>query len=530
MRLRARLGLTVLATAAALVGAWALLSARQRDWRLDDALKEFAEAALASGAAERCEADPARFSIHAPPHAQAPPPPREGPPFPRGGPPADRPEPRRGRGPPPGRGPDGHPGPPPREERAPEGPDRPPPREPTGDEPGTHLWAYDESLASKNPSAPAFPDDLKETLAGGDGIAAGSWQGKAGAGRQVVLRTPHSDGPCAILLVRRLHSPDEGAATTFWIGALALSGGLLLAVFLAAGPVVRRLRRLEEHVDRTRASGWKDPVPVSGNDEVAALARAFEGAGAAVREHLSTVESRERTLRDFLANTTHDLMIPLTVLQGHLSALRDAAKEGRLPDESRVRDALEEAHYIGMLVHNLGALARLESGEVHVEQGRVDLSDVVRRAVSRHAPIARGRGVALDHATPEAQVEVAGDVTLLEQAVSNLVHNAVSYGDRGGHVAVVLEAPKEPAGTFRLRVLDDGPGMTEAEIAHATERHFRGEAARTRRPGGGGLGLSIAKDVLARHGFSLSLRPSSPHGLDVLVSGPLRPATILPAS
>ncbi len=104
---------------------------------------------------------------------------------------------------------------------------------------------------------------------------------------------------------------------------------------------------------------------------------------------------------------------------------------------------------------------------------------------------------------PEGVVEVLGDVTLLEQAVSNVVHNAVSYAD--ANVAVVLETAGTPPTGFRLRVLDDGPGIPADELARVTERAYRGVTGRTRRPGGGGLGLAIVKDVLDRHGFTLAL-------------------------
>jgi signal transduction histidine kinase len=214
-------------------------------------------------------------------------------------------------------------------------------------------------------------------------------------------------------------------------------------------------------------------------------------------------------------------MIPLTVLQGHLSALRDLAAKGQTPDPARLRQAIEETHYVGCIVHNLEAIARLESDDVHLELRRVDLADVVRRAVSRHAPIARGRDVALEHAVPPEPVAVRGDVTLLEQAVSNVVHNAVRYADPGGHVAVVLETPRGDAPTFRLRVLDDGPGVPPDELPHVTTRGFRGASARTRGPGGAGLGLAIVRDVLDRHAFSLALRGVEPHGLEVEVAGPL---------
>jgi len=117
-------------------------------------------------------------------------------------------------------------------------------------------------------------------------------------------------------------------------------------------------------------------------------------------------------------------------------------------------------------------------------------------------------------------VLVRGDITLLERAVSNVVHNAVRYNLPGGHVALVLDR-RAREGRFSLRVVDDGPGIAEDELARITERSFRGNEARTRHPHGMGLGLHIARDVVERHGFSLVFRRPEEGGLEVELGGPL---------
>lgn len=531
MKLRARLALAVAATAALLVTGWVVVSARQRDARFDDALREFANATLDAGGRDRCEADAGRFVVHVPgpgaiPGRMGRGPFRRGddllPRGPRVRPDDDGPErgatartgePRADGPRPQGPGPQG-PGP--------MGPGPGRPRE----EDGTWLWAYDAAFVSANAAAPPLPAPLRDALAGGARTAATDGSIADRQGRQVAVRTAWPDGPCAIVMVRRMRPTEAGDLSTLWVGGLTLALGVLGAVWLAAGSVVRRLRRLEQHVGRTEPAPGAAEAVVEGDDEVTSVARAFDRAGTSIRAHLATVEARERTLRDFVGNTTHDVGTPLTVLQAHLTALRDQAAEGRPADGERVRRALEETHYVGMLLHNLGALARLEAGEVHLDRHRVDLAGVLHRAVDRHAPVARGRGVALEHAVPEGAVEVLGDVTLLEQAVSNVVHNAVSYAD--ANVAVVLETSGAPATGFRLRVLDDGPGIPAEELARVTERAYRGQTGRTRRPGGGGLGLAIVKDVVERHGFTLALARIDPRGLEVTIAGRL--ATYTPVS
>jgi signal transduction histidine kinase len=300
-----------------------------------------------------------------------------------------------------------------------------------------------------------------------------------------------------------------------WSG-LTVGAAILIGVLLAAGPIVRRLRRLAGDVRASAASRYETVVPAEGSDEIAALARAFNAAGAEVRAQIEALERRERALRSFVANTTHDVAVPLTVLQTHLTGLRDQ-DASRPVDRAVVTDALEEAHYIASLLHNLGAAAKLEAAQPELQRDPVDLNALVERAVGRHRPIARPRQVELEFSVPEKPLWVSGDVTLLEQAAGNAIHNAIRYNRPGGHVAIVLE---EAARGFRLRVTDDGPGLAEDEIARLLAPATAHEApARPRALGGSGLGIRIARDVASRHGFSIELLRSEHGGLEVRFAG-----------
>ena len=118
---------------------------------------------------------------------------------------------------------------------------------------------------------------------------------------------------------------------------------------------------------------------------------------------------------------------------------------------------------------------------------------------------------------PARSPVVLGDLTLIEQAVSNLVQNAVLHNHAGGHVAVVLEL--EDAKTFRIMIKDDGPGVPPDELARVLGRGERGDEARTRHPHGKGLGLSIARRVAAAHDWRFDLRPGAEGGLEVELLG-----------
>ena len=126
------------------------------------------------------------------------------------------------------------------------------------------------------------------------------------------------------------------------------------------------------------------------------------------------------------------------------------------------------------------------AGEPETAPHPVDLGQVSGRVVGRHRPIAQHRAIEVELAVPEEPLRVHGDVTLIEQALS---------------------------------VIDDGPGVPEEQLSRLAERYFRGDAARSRRPEGRGLGLHITQEVARRHGFDLRIARSAEGGLDVELAG-----------
>ena len=507
MKLRLRLALTAVAVMLPMVLALLGFDAAAQRHAEEPRLTRFALNSMSS-ARERCEASPATWGgeqvgehgPRSPPHPPGYGPPPPGPPPP--GPPPDGFSPDDA--PPPGPPPDGSPG------RVRLGGDPPsPPARPAV------LFAYGADLTSQNPAAPPIPPALAAAIQGQDvAVAPGGW---AGSTVEILVRMPWTTGPCAVVLARGSTDSRRGRIlpeTELWVVPMI---GVLGAMILAMGPVVRRLRLLTEAVRRSAGDAYGSSVAVAGGDEIGELARAFDAAAREIRSQLLDKERREQALRDFLGNTTHDVMIPLTVLLGHLTALREEAAGQGAIDVAVLVAAMDEAHYMASLVHNLAIAARLDAAEPTLQPSAIDLEALVLRVAGRHRPIARERGVALETAVPAAPVHAAADVTLLEQALSNVTYNAIRYNREGGHVAVILERPSPDR--FSLRVLDDGPGIPTSQLAALIARGARGDEARTRAPEGRGLGLYIAYRAAELHGFRLTLRPSEDGGLEVEIEG-----------
>lgn len=340
----------------------------------------------------------------------------------------------------------------------------------------------------------------------------------AGAQRGIQLRFAIGGGAdCATGLARL--PPRPGQLRDQAMAVLAATLAMLVGIWLAVGPVLARMRRLAADVRHSAAAMYHDPVRVDADDEVGELARAFNDAGSTVRTYVRDLQAREQALRQFVADTTHDVAIPLTVLQGHLSNL-DAtlsAQSGVSANaRTGVRAAIRELHYTASLLRHLGIATKLGETSAPLELAPVDVSAVVERVVARHMPLARASGVSLDYAVPEAPLIAHTDSTLLEQAVSNLTDNAVRYNRAGGHVGVVLD--KVGTDGLALIVTDDGPGVPAEDLPVLTERWFRGSDARTRRPDGKGLGLAIVSEACERLGLTLTFSRPVEGGLAATIA------------
>ena len=205
---------------------------------------------------------------------------------------------------------------------------------------------------------------------------------------------------------------------------------------------------------------------------------------AAVNQALARLESALAAQRRFVGNAAHTLRTPLSVLMARIDAMHDSAE---------VRSLRQDADRMARLVGQMLQMARIDSVPLDIGE-RVDLHAVAMEAISGLAPLAVARQIGLE-LTGEPNKPISGNRAALVTALQNLIENALGYAPPGTSVEVEL-APSN-----RLRVLDRGPGVPEAEQATIFERFRRGHKATGAT--GAGLGLAIVAEIAAAHGGSV---------------------------
>jgi two-component system, OmpR family, sensor histidine kinase MtrB len=285
---------------------------------------------------------------------------------------------------------------------------------------------------------------------------------------------------------------DDLARSAAGTAALVLPAAVLLAL-LAAGSVLRPVRELRDTARRLAAGDLGARSPPRGADELAELTATINGMAESLRVSMGEMERMRADARRFAADVSHELRTPLSTLTAVVEVLAEAAEEVADADaRESARLAITETHRLVRLVEDLMEVSRFDAGTVRLRAEEVDVADAVRDCL-------RARGW-LD------RVELLGaggivarvDRRRVDVVVANLVANALRHGEPP--VRVRVSAPGE---VVLVEVLDRGPGLPEHVRAHAFDRFFKADAARTRTPGSG-LGLAIARENARLHGGDIT--------------------------
>jgi two-component system sensor histidine kinase BaeS len=314
--------------------------------------------------------------------------------------------------------------------------------------------------------------------------------GKVGVRGTQFLYAARRSGDEAIVLLRPAASQAaDWTPFALGLGLAGLVGAALAAAvaFLLSRAVSRPVARVSE-ASRALAAGERpDRLPVAGPRDVATLASSFN--------HLSgELDKAQDAERTFLLSVSHELKTPLTAIRGHAEALEDGVLEAGAAGLVIER----EARRLERLVGDLLDLARLRRRSFSVRAEPLDLAELSVLAAQRHEATARSFRVALQTLS-EPDTRAVGDPDRVLQALSNLVENALRSTPAGGTVRIL-------AGPGRLDVVDDGPGLAEADLPRAFERFYLYDRARDGRRVGTGLGLAIVHELAEAMGGTALVR------------------------
>ncbi len=267
------------------------------------------------------------------------------------------------------------------------------------------------------------------------------------------------------------------------IGVAVAGGHWLVARSLSP---VERIARSAEQITFHNLSE-RLPVAQTGDE--------LERLSVALNHMITRLDEAFRHNRRFMADASHEMRTPLTIIRGELESVVGHAKFNEELREA-IASALEEVERLTQIVESLFGLARLDAGEAQEQWERFDLARLVASTSEQMCLLAEDKQIALScHAAQPVFVE--GDRSRLKQVIVNLLDNAIKYTLAGGAIELKVSSSRDKA---ILEVADTGVGIPAEEQPHVFERFYRVDKTRSREVGGAGLGLAIVKSICSAHG------------------------------
>ncbi len=365
------------------------------------------------------------------------------------------------------------------------------------------------------PTGPAFDPVAAlappfTALAPGDGAFG---LARAGAGvRWRVYALPFAGGSRFLLVAAALERLDASIVQFRWLTLLltvAGAGLTLLAGWLLAARALRPVATLTDTAGGIAHSrSFRRRVPVGNSqDELGRLARTFN-------DMLGSLEGAYQAQQRFVSDASHELRAPLTAIQANLDLLVHRPEMVAAERQEAISEASREAQRLARLVADLLALARADAG-VTTRHEPVELDRVLLEALSDARHLLRGQHLRVADLEPTI---VLGDADRLKQLLFILLDNAIKYTPPTGQISAGLRRDGPQA---EITIRDSGIGIPAEDLGHVFDRFYRADPARSRDPGGSGLGLPIAHWIVEQHGGEIRLESRPGAGTTAIVRLPI---------
>lgn len=291
----------------------------------------------------------------------------------------------------------------------------------------------------------------------------------------------------------------------------------LLVAVVAGGLIARRtlapIREVAATASEISGRSLGQRVPLSGReDEVDRLAKAFNGM-------LDRIDTLVQGVRDVTDTLAHDLRTPITGIRGLAEVMLRAPRDEHTY-QMALYQIIDRLDHLLALSESILEVAETESGAVSLNLEVLSLDSLINEVAQTFMPVAKDKGVHFEMPLPTA-LQVKGDWRRLEQAVANLVDNALKYTSPGGRIRLRVELAPNPR-EVSLIVADTGSGIPEKDLPHIFERYYRGDKSRS--GPGMGLGLPLVNAIVKAHGGRVAVESWAGEGSTFTIYLPWEPS------
>jgi signal transduction histidine kinase len=247
-------------------------------------------------------------------------------------------------------------------------------------------------------------------------------------------------------------------------------------------------------------------------DEIGTLAENMDILSERLYQASKESENLEKLRCDFVANISHELRTPITVIRGSLEALND----GVVTEEKQIREyysqMLSESKHLQRLVSDLLDLSRLQNMDFRLEMAEVSLCDILSDVIRSAKTLANDKNINILFENKAERCSVFGDYGRLRQMIMIIMDNAVKFSPQNGNIYMNLQQNE----ALTLSIRDEGPGIPEEDLPYIFERFYKTKSIENKT--GTGLGLAIAKQIACRHNIIIEVLSTPQHGSEFIFS------------
>ncbi len=284
-----------------------------------------------------------------------------------------------------------------------------------------------------------------------------------------------------------------------------------IVVFFLAGVIFRPLNDLKYTINKVTQGNFKEKVHVYSNDEFKEVAEAFN-------MMISKLEEVDNQRKDFVANVSHELRTPLTSIKILSESLINQDTFDQDIYKEFLIDIDSEVDRLNNIISDLLVLVNLDKEKLVLDKKITYINYLLEKIIFRMKVIAKQKDIDLNLKLNE-KIQIKIDEDKIQQAIINIIDNAIKYTDIKGTIEVELYKKDKYA---IIKISDNGSGIPEESLEHIFERFYRVDKARSRNTGGTGLGLSIAWEIIAYHGGIIDVESQLGIGTDFYIKLPLK--------
>jgi two-component system phosphate regulon sensor histidine kinase PhoR len=305
--------------------------------------------------------------------------------------------------------------------------------------------------------------------------------------------------------------PLLGTTWDVWLVLGCITLGVSVCTWVAVRLlIVSRLNALYSRLLAFRRRRLPDSSVSQHPDPIQGLGRTIVELTGTMRQELAEMREAEVVRREFIGDVSHELKTPIFAIQGFIETLLDGALEDPAVNRKFLEKALNNAMRLNNLVQDLLMVTQLEAGQMQMDIHPFRIYELVLDVVDSIYQKTEAAGLQVQPIQVKCNIPertyVLADRNRVFQVLTNLLDNAMRYGNPNGKVCVALEPCRTETGEkLCITVQDDGPGIPEADLPHIFNRFYRVEKSRARNLGGNGLGLAIVRNLVEAHGETITV-------------------------